>query len=149
MSLIDFAPTLLDAAGITVPNELSGQSFLPLVNNKDTEWKNEVFIQISESQVGRAIRTKRWKYSVSNLSIDPVEHDKASIYQEEFLYYLEADPYELTNLIELKSHSKVKEHLRESLVDYILKVEGETLVIQSVTEMESGQRKVLFKEIDY
>ncbi|WP_163580623.1 sulfatase/phosphatase domain-containing protein [Gracilibacillus saliphilus] len=34
--LIDFAPTLLDAAGIDVPEDLSGRSFLPLVTNKVT-----------------------------------------------------------------------------------------------------------------
>ncbi|MGN8644866.1 sulfatase-like hydrolase/transferase [Gracilibacillus sp. HCP3S3_G5_1] len=147
VSLIDFTPTLLDAAGITVPKELSGQSFLPLVTNKDTKWKNEVFIQISESQVGRAIRTKRWKYSVSNYSLNPAEYETASVYQEEFLYDLEADPYELTNLIELKSHRKVKEYLRERLLDYILKIEGEKPEIQTVTEVESGQRKVLTEEI--
>ncbi|QGH35966.1 sulfatase-like hydrolase/transferase [Gracilibacillus salitolerans] len=149
VSLIDFAPTLLDAAGIDVPDELSGRSFLPLVTNKDIDWKNEVFIQISESQVGRAVRTQRWKYSVSNLSLHPAEHDKASVYQEEFLYDLEADPYELTNLIELKSHREVKERLRERLLDFIRKVEGETPEIRGAAEVESGQRKVLPEEISY
>ena len=28
------------------------------------EWPDDVFIQISEAQVGRALRTKRWKYGV-------------------------------------------------------------------------------------
>nr|WP_231710541.1 sulfatase/phosphatase domain-containing protein [Gracilibacillus suaedae] len=123
---------------------MSGRSFLPLVTNKATDWQNEVYIQISESQVGRVIRTQRWKYSVSNKSIDPV-----TVYQEEFLYDLEADPYELTNLIELKSHREVKEYLRERLLDYIRRVEGETPEIRSAAEVESGQRKVLPADMGY
>ena len=34
------------------------------MNGTAKDWAQEVFIQISETQVGRAIRTKRWKYSV-------------------------------------------------------------------------------------
>lgn len=64
VSLIDLPPTLLDAAGIRVPKEMQGNSILPLINLNSVSWPEEVFVQISESQVGRAIRTKRWKYSV-------------------------------------------------------------------------------------
>ncbi len=35
------------------------------------EWLGEVFVQISESQVGRAIRTHRRKYAVDAPQTDP------------------------------------------------------------------------------
>ncbi len=79
-NLLDLPPTLLEAAGIPVPAAMQGHSILPLVNHQKVDWDQEIFIQISESQVGRAIRTHRWKYSVTaeNLSgsaanLDPVD----------------------------------------------------------------------------
>src|SRR5262249_44561787 len=53
VSQVDLAPTLLEAAGVTVPASMQGRSYLPLLDRK-TDWRNEVFIQISESMVGRA-----------------------------------------------------------------------------------------------
>ena len=61
---MDFAPTLVDAAGISLPGQMDGRSFFPLINRKVSSLQDDVFIQISESQVGRAVRTKRWKYSI-------------------------------------------------------------------------------------
>ena len=65
VSLIDLPPTLLDAAGLPVPAEMQGRSFLRLARGDRAGWPEEVFVQISEAQVGRAVRTERWKYSVS------------------------------------------------------------------------------------
>jgi arylsulfatase A-like enzyme len=65
VSLVDLPPTLLDAAGLPVPREMQGRSILPLLKGEREGWPEEVFIQISESQVGRAVRTQRWKYNVA------------------------------------------------------------------------------------
>mgnify|MGYP006148106243 CR=1 FL=1 len=39
---------------------------LPLLRGSgaNTGWPDEVFVQISESQIGRCVRTHRWKYNV-------------------------------------------------------------------------------------
>ena len=58
VSLLDLPPTLLDAAGIPVPEGMQGKSLLPLVQKRTVSWPEEVFVQISESQVGRAVRTR-------------------------------------------------------------------------------------------
>ena len=71
----------------------------------------DIFIQTSESQVGRALRTQRWKYSV----VAPSRHGWNDSYEEQFLYDLEADPYELNNLVGRKSYKDVTEQLRERL----------------------------------
>ena len=63
VSLIDLPPTLLDAAGIAIPEAMQGRSILPLLRGEDEDWQAEAFIQISESQVGRAIRSRRWLYA--------------------------------------------------------------------------------------
>ena len=37
---------------------------MPLIQRRGEDWPEEAFIQISEAQVGRAVRTARWKYGV-------------------------------------------------------------------------------------
>ena len=77
--------------------------------------RSEVFIQISESQVGRAIRTERWKYSVSAPDVDAWDESASDRYVEEFLYDLEADPHELTNLAGIPAFREVADVLRRAL----------------------------------
>jgi arylsulfatase A-like enzyme len=114
VSLIDLPPTLLDAAGLPIPEQMAGRSILKLLNGA-TDWPEEMFVQISESQVGRAVRTQRWKYSVSVPDGDGWNQSGSETYTEEFLYDLLADPYELNNLIGLESHQEVSQVMRERL----------------------------------
>ena len=116
ISLIDLPPTLLDAAGITIPDQMQGHSFLPLLRSSSADWRDEVFIQISESQIGRAIRAQRWKYAVVAHDVDPWEDASANTYHETELYDLSVDPYELHNLIEYESHKDVASELRQRLI---------------------------------
>lgn len=115
VSLVDVAPTLLEAVGLTVPKEMQGRSLMPLVNREIDGWPNEAFIQISESMVGRALRTERWKYCV----VAPDKHggrDPASErYVEWQLYDLYADPFELVNLAGRREYREVAAKLRERL----------------------------------
>ena len=64
-SLIDIPPTLLASGTGYPPATMCGRPLQELLSGQAVDWPREVFVQISESQVGRAIRTKRWKYAVS------------------------------------------------------------------------------------
>ena len=116
VSLIDLPPTLLDAAGLPVPDVMEGRSILPLAQKRAADWPEEVFVQISESQVGRAVRTQRWKYCVVAPELDGWDHANAEVYEETFLYDLLADPYELNNLIGSEAHEEVTQIMRERLL---------------------------------
>lgn len=116
VSLIDFPPTLLDAAGIPVPADMQGRSVLDLFRPDAPAWPGEAFVQISESQVGRAIRTDRFKYSVVAREADSWKDAGADTYHEEYLYDLHADPHELRNLIGMETYSSILEDLRERLI---------------------------------
>nr|BBH90023.1 hypothetical protein KTC_47740 [Thermosporothrix sp. COM3] len=117
ISLIDIPPTLLEAAGIPVPSEMQGRSIVPLVRNQeDVVWPEEVFIQISESQVGRAIRTRNWKYGVNAPDKNGWDDSGSTHYVEQYLYDLEADPYELRNLAGSPHHRAIARELRERLI---------------------------------
>lgn len=115
VSLIDIPPTLLDAAGLPVPPEMQGRSFLPLVQKRSQEWPDDLFVQISESCVARAIRTQRWKYGVLAGDGDGWHDSGAQRYAETWLYDLLADPEELHNLVELESHEAVRAVMRARL----------------------------------
>jgi arylsulfatase A-like enzyme len=121
VSLVDLPPTLLDAAGIEIPKTMVGRSLLPLIRGDRTamdSWPQEVFVQISESHVGRAVRTARWKYAVAAPDKSGWNDSRSDRYVESFLYDLEADPHELRNLVDSRraDHVAVRDELRATLI---------------------------------
>lgn len=124
VSLIDLPATLLDCAEIDVPKHFDGNSLLALVDSSEENWKKEVFLQISESQVGRCIRTDRFKYSVRATDKDGVKDASSDVYYEDFLYDLQNDPHERINLIEHKDYAKTREELKAILQRNIKEIES-------------------------
>jgi uncharacterized sulfatase len=116
VSLIDLPPTVLRAGGVDVPESMRGRPVQQLVDGEASGWPEEVFSQISESHCGRAVRTKRWKYSArapSELALP--DHLGSPVYVEDFLYDLEADPHERTNLVRDPSYAGERTRLAEIL----------------------------------
>lgn len=146
VSLVDLPPTLLDAAGLPVPDVMAGRSTLPLLRDKAEDWPEEVFVQISESQVARAVRTHRWKYSVTAPDADGRADSKADDYVEEHLYDLQADPYELTNLAGQASHLEVAAVMRERLIRRMVAAGETEAAILPTRTVPSGQRRVSSEE---
>ncbi len=118
VSLIDLPPTLLNLAGITIPDNYSG-NVLP-VNKTDVPERDCVFIQISESHIGRAVRTKNWKYSAKAIGSGWHKPD-AKHYFDDFLYDLKNDPCEKNNLINDENYSKVIAQMRALLSREMIK----------------------------
>ena len=115
ISLVDIPPTLLDACGISVPADMQGRSFAPLTHRRLTDWPEEVYVEIFETNLSRCVRTKRWKYSVRKTEKGP-EKGSSWVFREDCLFDLLADPYELNNLAGLESHRKVADVMRERLI---------------------------------
>ncbi|WP_225446948.1 sulfatase-like hydrolase/transferase [Streptacidiphilus sp. PB12-B1b] len=140
---VDLMPTLLQAAGLPVPATVQGRSFLPLVGGgTDPGRPAEVFVQISESQVGRAVRTARWKYAVTAPGVHPWHDPGADRYTESELYDLDADPYELDNLIRLESHRGIADELRAALLRWMELVGEKPPVITDAPPRDPGPRRV-------
>ena len=148
VSLVDLPPTLLDGAGIEVPASFEGRSVVPLLHGGSAGWQDDLFMQISEAEVGRAVRTMRWKYGVVAPGLDGNSRPDADSYDEAYLYDLAADPYELTNLLGLESHRAVSERMRARLLKRIEAVEGKKPKIHVAPSRPGGQRKVSQKEVD-
>jgi arylsulfatase A-like enzyme len=120
VGIVEIAPTLLDAAGVPVPDSMKGKSFLPLVSDAQARqaWPGEELIQISESMTGRAIRTKDWTYCVA----DPAGKSAATSnnYHEYQMYDQRNDPNELVNLAGRKEYRQVADELGERLKKLIV-----------------------------
>lgn len=125
---IDITPTLLAAAGVPIPRTVQGRSFMPLLDRKTEGWPNEVFVQISEAQTGRALRTPEWTYAVVDRQSPGRRAASSDRYEEYQMYNLFDDPHQLLNLAGRRSNPKlvhydgdrplpeVAAHLRERLI---------------------------------
>jgi uncharacterized sulfatase len=115
VSLIDLPPTVLKAGGVEPPASMRGRALQQLLEGTPEDWRQEVFLQISESQVGRAIRTDRFKYSVYAPHKQGWSDPDSDHYVEQYLYDLQADPYERNNLVADLSYAGVRAALAEVL----------------------------------
>ncbi len=93
VEFVDIFPTLCELADLPLPKHLEGTSFAPLLEDPDRSWKPGVFSQFpsaTNSHMGRAIRTDRYRYiqwsPLSDLDVIEAEelYDHASDSQENF-----------------------------------------------------------------
>ena len=82
---------------------------------------SHAFIQISESQVGRAIRTKDYLYSVRAIGIGYIKA-KAKVYFEDYLYDVNKDPIQKYNLVKKKEYKEVRKALKEQLTKQMVEI---------------------------
>ncbi|MGE9291341.1 MAG: sulfatase-like hydrolase/transferase [Puniceicoccales bacterium] len=144
VSLVDLPPTILEAAGIQVPESMQGASLGPALRRDSTGGHQLAYVEYDHPKAtGRAIRTPRWKYAVETEERVSGECGCGDEYREAFLYDLEADPWELENVIGLEGYRGIAERLRSRLLQRIEAVEGRVPVILPPIEIRpSGQRKL-------
>lgn len=146
ISLLDIPPTLLDACNIPVPDDMQGRSILPLTRGERKGWPEEIYIEICESHLSRAVRTKRWKYNVRKTERGR-NRGTSWQFEEDCLFDLMADPYELDNLIGNASYRKVADVMKERLVRRMREAGEPVPEIINAEEKRGGQRKILEEEI--
>ncbi len=126
VSTASLPKTICALAGVNVGDDMIGENLVDVVEGKLPDRKNEIFAQISESRVGRCIRTPKYAYSVYAPGINGGAAAASNLYADDFLYDLEKDPYELTNLIHDPAYTEVKLDLRNRLLAWIKEAENAT-----------------------
>jgi len=108
---IDFAPTLLEAAGIATPTDVQGNSFLRnLTGNTPSDWQTSMYYHYYEFpfwhhvQPHYGIRTDRYKLIHFYYSVDAWE-----------FYDLQNDPNELDNLVDVPEFALLIDSLKIQL----------------------------------
>jgi arylsulfatase A-like enzyme len=146
ISLIDIPPTLLDACNIPIPEDMQGRSILPLTKGRVSDWPEEIYVEIYDTYLSRCVRTKRWKYSVRKTE-KGAEEGSSWVFEEDFLYDLLADPYELNNLVGFDSHRGAADIMKERLVRR-MKIAGEKEPeIRNAPVKPGGQRTLTNDDI--
>lgn len=114
---VDLAPTLLDAAGLPIPKDMQGESFLPVLRNVNVKGRNAMYYHYYENgehQVSPhfGIRTKRYKLIRFYTRVNDWE-----------LYDLQNDKHEMHNLYGKKKYKKIATTLKKQLLELIDKYE--------------------------
>lgn len=107
VSSVDIAPTILDYAGIDIPNYMSGLSWKPLLEANENEspaWRDKLFFWLVA--IHKTIRTTDYKL---------IKSLKTSGHYE--LYDLKKDPKELINVYNDASYASVKDSMLAKLTE--------------------------------
>lgn len=114
---LDFAQTFLDAAGIAAPEDMQGESIIPILIGENEKWtRNAVYYHYyeypAEHMVNRhyAIITKEYKLIHYYFTNDEWE-----------LIDRKNDPYELKNVYDDPAYASIREKLHGQLKDIRLK----------------------------
>jgi ABC-type oligopeptide transport system ATPase subunit len=108
---IDYAPTFLELAGVPVPEDIHGESIVPLLKGeKPADWRKSLYYHYYEfpavHMVKRhyGVRTERYKLIHFYNDIDVWE-----------LYDLQEDPKELNNLYGKEGYDQITKELMQEL----------------------------------
>lgn len=109
VEFVDIYPTVVELAGLPLPEDLDGKSLVPLMRDPQATWQRPAFTQVqfgkSDSAVpGRTVRTARWRY---------VQWDEGRGGHE--LYDQENDPREMQNLADNPKYTDVVQKLQSLL----------------------------------
>ncbi|HWJ27734.1 MAG TPA: sulfatase/phosphatase domain-containing protein, partial [Flavisolibacter sp.] len=115
---LDIAPTLLQAAGVAIPKDMQGLSFLPLLQHK-AKGRNALYYHYYENGEHKVsphfgVKTKRYKLIRFYKRVNGWE-----------LYDLKKDPGEMHNVFGKKGYEKITDQLHQLLMQMIDQYEDE------------------------
>ncbi|MBL7700169.1 MAG: sulfatase [Chitinophagaceae bacterium] len=132
---IDIAPTILDMAGIKRPAQVEGKSFLNLIGQKKTAWRDTVFYEyywenaFPQTPTQFAVRTSRYKFIRSH-----------GVWDIDQLYDMQEDPYEVNNLIRSPAHQEIAKQLNVALWRWLEETKGLSIPLKPITNRKGDHR---------
>jgi arylsulfatase A-like enzyme len=115
---VDLAPTVLDLAGTPIGDQIQGRSLVPVLAGTADDWRKSILVEFYTYENPmpwlvdmdyRMVRTDRYKY------VHWMQHP-----DQDEMYDLEADPYEMTNIIDRPEMAGERDALREELGQLVL-----------------------------
>ena len=116
---IDIAPTIFAAAGLKPLPNMDGKSLLPLLQGKDSDWRNEVYYEyywerdFPHTPTVFGVRTEKYKYMTYH-----------GIWDIDELYDLKNDPDEMYNLITKADMKDIIIELRNKVFTWLKNTNG-------------------------
>jgi N-sulfoglucosamine sulfohydrolase len=136
ISNVDIVPTILDALEISIPDNIHGQSFWPLLQGKEYQPRRQIFAEKTfhtAYEPQRVIRSEHYKLiwnaevDIINVAADimhspiyPHMIDELTLERPQFeLYDLITDPHERINLAGKADHAEIEMTLRKDLLRWM------------------------------
>ena len=121
---IDYAPTLLDAAGLHIPGEMAGRSLIPLLKQEKVNWRDHLYYHFydypSVGMVRKHDGVRDGRYKLIHWYGEGYGNDKDIDFYE--LYDLKKDPVETKNIYGNPQYKKIQERLHKLLSEDRLKL---------------------------
>ena len=134
---IDFAPTLLELAGITTTQKMQGTSFVPVLEgNTPKDWQDAMYYHYYEFpfwhhvQPHYGIRTQKYTLAHFYYNIDVWE-----------LYDLEKDPNQMNNIYSDPNYTSTIAELKVKLKNLMIKYENDKSLadFRKITDTDFGR----------
>lgn len=107
---IDHAPTFLELAGAAIPDDIQGESWLPLLRGKNRGWRKSLYYHYYEYPAEHSVRrhygVRTQRYSLMHFYNDLDEWE---------LFDLKADPEQMHNIFGQPGTARVTKKLRREL----------------------------------
>ncbi|GGF37376.1 acetylglucosamine-6-sulfatase [Echinicola rosea] len=133
---IDIAPTLLEVAGMSsTPEQMQGESFVPLLEQKKVDWREKVFYEYywemayPSTPTVFAVRTDQYKY-IFNQGVWDINE----------LYDIQKDPYEMNNLIRDPEYKDLSKRLRNEVWDWLENTDGTQIPLKPIRHPKLDHR---------
>ncbi|HEY1021363.1 MAG TPA: sulfatase [Flavisolibacter sp.] len=117
---VDLAPTFLELAGVSKPAQMQGFSFTNLLRGNAAGWqRDKAFYEyywesaFPQTPTTFAVRSDRYKYIYYN-----------GVWDINELFDLQADPYEMNNLIRDTAYRRIGLQLKKELFDWLEQTNG-------------------------
>jgi len=134
---IDIAPTILELAGIRLPEHIDGRSVVPLLEGKNVKWRDEIYYEyfwerpFPHTPTVFGIRTNKYKYMTYH-----------GIWDIDELYDIENDPHEKHNLIKKSELQVLVKELNKKIYAWLETTNGMQIPLRKDIFWKADKRKL-------